>query len=67
MGGTGSGETPILSRDVASSKTNVSVGLKASAGAFPMLVLKNTSSLRRLERKGVWNQINMVSATNCPD
>lgn len=57
----------MLSRDGASSKTNVSVGLKVSADAFPMLVLKNTSSLRRLERKGFWNQINMVSATNCPD
>lgn len=31
--------------------TNVNVGLKVSVDAFPLLVLKNTSSLRLLERK----------------
>ena len=46
--------------------TNFSVGLKVSGVAFPVLVLKNASSVRHRERKGFWGHINMASAANCP-
>lgn len=42
--------------------TNVSIGLKVSVGTFPMLVLKNTSSLKEKGSgaKSAWSQLQAV-------